>query len=481
MDAFSIIIGVLLGVLLCAIAAWLVARTRMRLIREQVINEFNAEKAKLEERRIAAEERNSRIPELESEIQRQRSVNEDLQAELLRLKTELAQLSTKIEEERKAFAEKLALLEEARTKLTDAFSSLAAESLKSNNQSFLELAKTSLEKFQESAKQDLDIRQKSIDELVKPLKESLEKVDTKIEQLERVRISAFVSLEEQLKHLATTQASLQSETTNLVKALRAPTVRGRWGEIQLRRVVELAGMVNYCDFVEQETIRTDDGKLRPDVLIKLPNDKVIVVDAKAPIEAYLDSLNTDSETTRIEKLQLHAQHVRTHISKLSAKAYWDQFQQTPEFVLLFLPGETFYSAALEQDPSLIEFGVDKRVILATPTTLIALLKAVAYGWNQDRIEKNAEEISVLGKTLYDRILKFIEHYVDVKKGLEKTIESYNRSVSSLETRVLVSARRFKELGASSNEELVHIEGIDKIPREFQSTQEILPLDSNEEE
>ncbi|NOQ41672.1 MAG: DNA recombination protein RmuC, partial [Desulfuromusa sp.] len=383
------------------------------------------------------------------------------QLERENLLQQLARFEAQLEAEKQASHEKLQLLNENRQQVERNFQALSAQALAANNQSFLDLAKTTLGTFQQQAKGDLEARHQAIGQLVQPLHESLRKVDGKIEQLEQARSGAYARLDEQLKSLLNSQLKLESETGNLVRALRTPAVRGRWGEIQLRKVVEMAGMVNYCDFVEQET--ADSGRLRPDMIIKLPNGRNIIVDSKAPLQAYLESLEATDDKQRIACLAHHARQIRAHLQKLSAKNYWEQFQPTPEFVVLFLPGETFFSAALAQDPALIEAGVDQKVLLATPTTLIALLRSVAYGWRQEQLTENAEAISQLGREIYDRLATLNQHFTLMGKNLERAVDSYNKGMASLDSRVLVSARKFKELGAGSSKEIEPIEQIDKLP------------------
>jgi DNA recombination protein RmuC len=366
-------------------------------------------------------------------------------------------------------------LADSDTRLRDSFQSLSAEALRQNNDSFLQLARTSLGELHKVSAAELDARQKSITELMSPIRDALEKVDGKLQQTELARVGSYESLMEQVRSMAETQRELETRTKTLVDALRSPTVRGRWGEIQLKRVCEMAGMMDHCDFVEQESIATADGRLRPDVTVRLPGGKIIIVDAKAPLQAYLEAVEAPDDVTRERKLKDHARQVRDHITKLSAKSYWGQFDETPEFVVMFLPGETFFSAALQYDPGLIEYGVGQKVIPSSPTTLIALLRSVAYGWQQERIAQNAAEISELGRELYDRIRVFAGHHADMKKHLQRTVDSYNSSVGSLERSVLPQARRFRALGATTAAELPEIGGVEAALRSLDVPDAIGPM------
>lgn len=461
MENFVSAVLLVIGLLIGAGAVWLVFRSKLKQEYDRARTGTETERATLLERLSGKEDQ---LRELREALARAGGDAERLQTENTNLLTTQSALQTRLEEERRAALEKLESFQQATQALSDQFKALSATALRDNNQSFLELAQATLGKFQEGAKGDLELRTRAIDELVKPLKESLEKVDGKIGELEKTRAGAYAELREQVKALATSQSQLQSETGNLVKALRAPHVRGRWGEIQLRRVVELAGMLQYCDFVEQETVATEDNRMRPDLIVKLPGGRTIVVDSKVPFDAFYESISTTDEVVRLAKLKEHARLVRAHITALSRKSYWEAVQPTPEFVLLFLPGETFYSAALEHDPKLIEDGVSEKVIIATPTTLIALLKAVSYGWRQEQMAANAQEVSRLAKDLYDRLRTFTGHFSDIGKGLDRALDSYNKGVGSLEARVLVTARKFKERGAVAGEEIETLEPIDKAAR-----------------
>jgi DNA recombination protein RmuC len=373
---------------------------------------------------------------------------------------ELGILSEKL----RATEARLSELGEIEMIFADKFKALSLDALKSNNESFLSLAKSQFDKLQETNKTELDSRKNSIDEMVKPIKDSLTRVDTKLEELERLRIEAHSSLVQQLKFLSDTSSSLKDETANLIKALRQPQIRGRWGEIQLRKVVELSGMLENCDFVTQESVQIEGGSLRPDMVVKLPSNRNIVVDSKAPLDAFISAIEARSEVERNAHLENHARQIRNLINGLASKSYWEHLKPTPEFVVLFIPGEAFLSAALEKDRELLEFAAERNIIIATPTTLIALLKAVYYGWRQDKMAQNTTEVAKLGRDLHERLNTFLTHYDSVRKNLDSAVGSFNKSVSSLESRVLVSVRKFRELGIDVSEDLKETQQIESSPQ-----------------
>jgi DNA recombination protein RmuC len=403
------------------------------------------ERASLQERVTA---RDATVAELREAHTTLLSTVDELRTQNTSFQAHTAELSEKL----RSAAEEQTRLAQIQEQFTAAFRALSADALKSNNQMFMDLAQTTFNRLQEGAKGDLEKRQSAITEMVKPVRESLEKFDTKIQELEKARVGAYEGLTTQVRSLLETQTALRSETGKLVKALGTPQVRGRWGEIQLRRVVEIAGMVAHCDFTEQHSTTTEEGRLRPDMVVHLPAGKSIVVDSKAVMDAYFEAVQAQDEATRQAKLQDHARLLREHARKLGEKSYWDQFDAAPDFVVLFVPGESFFSAALEQSPELIEQAVAERVLIATPTTLIALLKTVAYSWRQERIAENATEISILGKELYKRIGDVAGNFGTLGGALNKAVEHYNKAIYNLESRVLTSARKFRELDSAGNEE-----------------------------
>ena len=395
-----------------------------------------------------------------------------------------ARLRSALASDRAVHAERLKAYGEAETRLRDAFQAMSAEALKCNNQQFLDLAESRLREARTEAASDIEARKKSSEDLLAPMARTLEQVDREIEDSERRRLQTGTELMERIAALDTAGQTLREETRRLTDALKRPGVRGRWGELQLKRAVELAGMVEHCHFTEQETITSENGRIRPDVIVHLPGGKHVVVDAKVPLDAYLRALEAGDDETRLKLLSDHARQVRTHVAQLSAKGYFDKVTSTPEFVVMFLPGEMFFSAALEQDPTLIEYGVDRKVIPASPTTLIALLRAVAYGWQQEAMEENARKISENGKLLYEAVRALGARFDTLGTRLKSSLEAYNEAVGSLEGNVLVKARKFKELqAANGGDEIKPLEPIDRVPRMLQAPELTggLPFHEDEEE
>ena len=450
-------IPVIAIVLLAGIAAFLVGQqTGRRTAASAITAQLQAEKeaAIALARAQTAEQQREQALTLAHDAQKQ---HVHLQGEKSRLEAQLVAAERQIAQERETLAR-------ARVELTDTFKALASEALNASTGQFLKLAGERFANLQTGAVADLEQRKTAIENLVRPVADSLGKVEKQIGEIEKDRAGSYQNLLAVVSNLQSTQQDLRRETGNLVGALRRPNVRGRWGELQLRRVVELAGMLDQVDFQEQVNVAAEDGALRPDLVVRLPGGKSIIVDAKAPLAAYLDSLEMADDEARSKKLEEHAKQIRDHIQKLSAKSYWSEFD-TPEFVVLFIPGEAFYSAALEQDSSLIESGIDRKVILATPTTLIALLKTVAYGWRQEALANDAREIAALGRELYDRLAKMADHWNRMGKGLSTAMGAYNDAVGSLESRVLSTARKFRDLNvAAQGKEIDVVAQLETVPR-----------------
>jgi DNA recombination protein RmuC len=505
MEPISITVAVVLGVVVGAALAWVLLRgLQAGMVQAAVERERTAQatesarlRAELDNAQVNLTEARRQLEALQGEIAQQRSLLEnereakqsaegevkrkldlidlrDRELESLQkrlsaseetaraesaarqqLDVQLSQIRTSLAEREKGIAAQQELLEQAQARLKDAFSALAEQQLEKSNKSFLELAKSQLGEYQQAAKGELEQRRQQVEALVKPIGDSLGKFNETVQHIEKQRAEAYGGISAELKSLREAQLALRSKADELTDALRGtPTKWGRWGELQLRNVVEMAGMLQYCDFTEQENVSGDEGaKLRPDMIVKLPNDKRIAVDSKAPIEMYLASMELDNEEARRAKLGEYALAVRRHMTDLTKKAYWDRIPGSPEFVVMFVPGESFFSAALEADPGLIEMGVEQRVILATPTTLIALLRAVAYGWKQEQLAENAALISEAGSEMIKRLRTFAEHLQRVGGNLNTAVSSYNDAVGSLERRILPQARRMQELGAGDGKAL----------------------------
>lgn len=421
---------------------------------------------------------------LETDLATATAFADDLRTQVSALRAVEARLTTSLDAERQASEEKVRVLQQAEQRLRETFDGLSAQALARNNESFLALARTQLGEFQQVARTELESRQAAVDGLVAPLRESVAAVHLKLGEIEKERHGAYSALTTQLQSLVQAEQALRSETATLSRALRSPSARGRWGEIQLQRVVELAGMVEYCDYLTQETVNGSDGRLRPDMVVRLPGGKRLVVDAKAPLSAYLEALEATDDLQRETKLRDHARQVKDHMKRLGAKAYQDQFTPAPEFVVMFLPGETFFGAAMQQDPTLIEYGVDQRVIPASPTTLIALLRAVAYGWRQESLAENARKICDEGAALYERLATMAAHFGRMGGALRKAVEHHDATLGALERRVLPTARRLRDLSAANDTALPDLERLDLQPRTLQATElgalpeVLLPLDAD---
>lgn len=383
---------------------------------------------------------------------------------LSRLKTRIALAEATLENQAAVEEERLQAIEKAEAQLALSFSELANQSLRSNSEAFLNLAKEHLGRHDERAKGDLDARQKAIEALVQPVREALNRTEKQIADIEKDRREAYGSIKQHLAQMGETQVALQAETRNLVNALRRPEVRGQWGELTLRRLAELAGMVEYCDFFEQENTETAEGRRRPDMIIRMPNGRELIVDVKTPLDAYLSAVEADSQEKRRAALKRHADNVRSRVRELALKSYWSQFEKSPEFVILFIPGDQFLEAALREHPEMLEEALHQKVILATPTSLVALLKAVAYGWRQVALEENAKKIQGLGEDLYQRLAAFTGHLSKLGRQLGSSVEAYNSAVGSLERNVLPGARKFREMGVSARKEIDELPPVESSPR-----------------
>ena len=393
---------------------------------------------------------------------------------LLLIENKNVLLSSELKNSTSLNSAKLEIYEKAEQRLKDSFNLMTSEALQNQTRNFLQLAESSLSRQNDLVKSDFTLRKQSIESMLDPIKVALEAFDKKVGSLESSRVGAYETLTHLVKDLQGSQTNLVVETTKLTTALRSPVTRGRWGEVQLQRVAELAGMVEYCDFYQQQTATAELGKVyRPDMIIRLPGGKQIVVDAKAPLQSFLQAQDEDRHDDQVKCLKHFSEQVKKHIQQLGQKSYWQQFDQAPEFVVLFLPGENFFSAALQSDPQLIEAGVDHKVILATPTTLIAMLKSVAYGWKQESIEKNAEVVGRLGREIYQRIADLSGHMHDLGRSIKTAVNSYNKTVGTLESRVLVTARKFRDLKADDGKKQIkELSDLDVVPRNFQ-TEELI--------
>ena len=393
------------------------------------------------------------------------------QHDITRLREDKARLTSQLEAQQATMEEKTRSFEEAQSQFENTFKSLASDALKSNTSEFLKLAESNFKTLHTKASGNLEQREKAVESMVKPIREALEKTDQQIRKMEKERQTAFGSLTQHLQFMAQAQEQLQGETRNLVKALRRPEVRGQWGEMTLKRLAELAGMVEHCDFDQQHSVDTEQGKQRPDMVVRMPGSREIIVDAKAPMDGYLAAVEARDDSARLLELQRHARNVRDRVRELSSKGYWQQFPQSPDFVVLFIPGDQFLSSALEVDPKLLEDAMTDKVVLATPSSLVALLRAVAYGWRQEALAENAEHIRSVGQDLYERLSTFAEHLDKLGSHLSRSVDSYNKAVGSFDSRVLPGARKFTEMGIQGKKDLPEPEPVERLPRPVQGNPE----------
>lgn len=391
------------------------------------------------------------------------------QRQVGRLREENASLKAIVDIERRTTNEKVAMIESARQQLTDTFAALSSQALRNSTEEFLKLAQQGMQQFHVQAQSDLDQKEKSIAVLMQPVKEALTRTEQQLRELEKERKEAYGSLSKHLESMAQTQLLLQGETRNLVQALRRPEVRGQWGEITLKRLAELAGMVQYCDFVEQESVKGAEGVLRPDMIVRMPDGREIVVDVKTPLDAYLSAIEAPDDSVRTWHLERHARKVRDRVRELAGRNYWAQFKHSPDFVVMFIPGDQFLGAALDVDRDLLEYALGQKVVLATPTSFVALLRAVAYGWRQQSLAENAEKIRDLGEELYQRLSTFTEHLSKLGKNLSSSLEHYNKAVGSFERQVIPGARKFAEMGIAARKPMQELDPIEKGVRPMEST------------